>query len=158
MDNLRNIANTAFGSKSNDSKDVMSGQTPQTPPYVQFVDCRHATEYNCKYKDINGKCTLETCVMDNDEVPKVNLQFMECQICGETYSRDPKEEKVPFCDSCMQRMRKAEELPHNCIFCGKEIDGPAKLMFSGICDDCANVLQKIVLTYKKHGDWPWCRH
>ena len=54
-------------------------------------------------------------------------------------------------------MNKAEELPHKCIFCGRQINSPAKLMFSGICDDCADAMRGLIMFYKSRGRRGW-RH
>lgn len=149
------LSNTAFSHSSDDSE--LKGQTTE-PPYIQFEKCKHAKEFNCKYKDVNGNCTKETCVMDNNEVPKVNLQTMQCMICGETYMRRPEEERVPFCDSCIQRMHELEKLPHKCVFCGKTIEEHQPLIFGGICSECLNTLRTVMKIYRQKKDWTWCRH
>lgn len=151
----KSIANTAFSNNSGDTN--LKGQTGEAP-YIQFEKCSHTKEFNCKYKDVGGNCTRETCIMDNASVPRVNLQTMKCMICGETYMRRPEEERVPFCDSCIQRMYELEKLPHKCLFCGKDIEGHQPLIFGGICSDCFNTLRTVVKIYKQKKDWTWCRH
>lgn len=141
--------------KSND-KSKLEGSTGE-PPYEQFEKCRHGEDYQCKWKDVNGCCIYETCVMDTIDPMRQDLWYTKCLICKRDFARKPEEMIVPFCDSCIQRMNKAEELPHKCIFCGRQINSPAKLMFSGICDDCADALRGLIMFYKSRGRRGW-RH
>ena len=50
-------------------------------PFIQFIDCPHKGDYKCKYIDNNGKCSFETCVIDNVIPPRVVLWYFRCIIC-----------------------------------------------------------------------------
>lgn len=136
-----------------EDKNKMAGDTEG--PFIQFEDCRHAKDFECKFKDINGKCIYETCVMDNDKPPRTSLWYFRCLICKREDSINPDEMRAPFCHSCIERMNKVEELPHTCRYCGKTINSPAQFMFSGICDECDSYIKGMVNYYRATGHKWW---
>jgi hypothetical protein len=130
---------------------TISGDTEG--PFIQFEDCPHKNEYLCKFIDNNGKCSFETCVIDNIEPPRVLIWYYTCLICNRQDSAKPEELRAPFCHSCVSRMQKVEVLPHSCRYCGKTVNNPPAFMFSGICDDCDNILKEMVNYYRAVGKW-----
>ena len=146
------LKSTGFKSSDPSNNDEMKGDTGPGP-YEQFEMCRHADEYECKFKDTAGRCIFETCVMDNQKPPRVELWYYKCLICKRDTSAKPEEMRAPFCQSCIDRMNRAEELPHNCVICGRSVNSPAKLMFSGICDDCFSAIKQCTLYWKGHKRW-----
>ena len=56
------LKSTGFKSSDPSNNDEMKGDTGPGP-YEQFEMCRHADEYECKFKDTAGRCIFETCVM-----------------------------------------------------------------------------------------------
>lgn len=148
---LDSLKGTAFSS-SGGSADEVRGDTGDGP-YEQFEGCRHKEDFKCKYIDNNGLCIFETCIMDDHEPPRTMLWYFHCLICDREDSVKPEEHRAPFCRSCIQRMLAAEKLPHNCVMCGRTVNSPAKLMFSGICDNCYEDLKTMLAYYRAHHDW-----
>lgn len=149
--NTDSIKNTVFsGGSSGDSREIR-GDTKE--PYDQFEKCRHLEDFKCKFLDNSDMCIFETCVMDNHEPPRVLLWYFKCLICKEEDSMKPEEMRAPFCHSCIERMNRAEQLPHNCVICGRTVNSPATLMMSGICDECFSDLTAMIMYYKDYHDW-----
>ena len=122
-------------------------------PFIQFIDCPHKDEFKCKFIDNFGKCSFETCVVDNIIPPRVVLWYYRCLICNREDTALPAELRAPFCHSCVARMRKVEELPHKCRDCGKSVNQPPAWMFSGICDSCDNIIKGMVNHYRHIRKW-----
>ena len=150
------LSNTAFGGSGGSDGNEIRGDTKE--PYDQFEGCRHKEDYQCKFINNDGTCIFETCVMDNHKPPRVLLWYFKCLICKEEDCMKPEEMRAPFCHSCIERMNRAEQLPHSCVICGRHVNSPAVLMMSGICDDCFGDLAAVVMCYKNKADWPFCRH
>lgn len=111
------------------------------PPYEQFEECERKT---CVYRHANGRCIYETCVFENEKPKFVDTWDFECQSCHKIEQRDVRDMKIMFCDSCLERIAKAEQLPFHCVFCGKSQGHPSKIMFSGICDDCFRKIKNAI--------------
>ena len=111
------------------------------PPFEQFEECQRTT---CVYRNANGRCIYETCIFTNEKPQFVDHWDFECQSCHKIEQRDVRDMKIMFCDSCLARIRKAEELPFHCVFCGKSQGHPSKIMFSGICDECFAKLKRSI--------------
>lgn len=156
MSILDSLKGTAFSS-NNDDRDVVKGDTGDGP-YEQFEQCRHKDDFKCKFIANDGGCIFETCVMDDHEPPRVLLWYFHCIICDREDTVRPEEHRAPFCKSCIQRMLKAEKLPHKCVMCGKTVNSPAVLFLSGICDSCYNDLKNMLEYWRDGKDWPHCRH
>lgn len=152
LEGIVNKANSIASSKLDEKKNSLL-EPEQEGPYIQFEQCPHAQEFTCKYIDINGNCSFETCQIDNIDPPRVQLWYFECLICKRTDTAKPAELRAPFCHSCVERMQKVEQLPHNCRYCGASINSPAQWMFSGICDDCDNTIKELLAYWKTKGPW-----
>lgn len=122
------------------------------PPYEQFEMCCH-DDFECKYKDNNGRCIFETCRYDNITPPRTLLWYYTCLICKRPDTAKVEELRAPFCHSCIERMQKVEELPHSCRYCGKSINQPANWMFSGICDECDSIIKGMIAYYRGVRKW-----
>lgn len=120
------------------------------PPYEQFEECPRKT---CVYLNANGRCIYETCVFKNESAQFVDHWDFECQSCHKIEQRDVRDMKIMFCDSCLERIRKAEQLPFSCVFCGRSQNHPSKIMFSGICDSCISRIIR-AMTCIKCGNSP----
>lgn len=124
-----------------------------TGPFPQFEPCSHASEFECKYADSAGNCIFENCVYDTAGVPKTNiLHFTTCEFCKKDYAIEPQANKVHVCPECLARIRRLEQLPMDCVACGKEITEPQKdNIFTGLCPDCIAHLRDLIKEdhYKK---------
>ena len=130
----------AFMDQASNTK-VLEGDGQHPDEIVAFEICKRVKanpeDNKCKYIDIDNRCTHDHCVWDEDESPMVTKKwFTECIICKKKFDRDPRDMRVPFCDTCIARMQKAEVLPFTCINCGKQQNHPSLIMFSSICDYC----------------------
>lgn len=148
------LKGTAFSPDSgNNDENEVKGDTKE--PYEQFEKCRHTEEFKCKFIANDGGCIFETCVFDDHVPPRVLLWYFKCVICDEEDSIKPEEMRVPFCRSCIERMLRAEKLPHKCVFCGNTVNRPAKLFLSGICDSCASDMWALIDFYRSRGRKGW---
>ena len=151
-DSIKGTVFSGSGSSGNDSE--IKGDTKE--PYEQFEKCRH-TDFKCKFIMNDGGCIFETCIFDDHIPPRVLLWYFKCVICDEEDSIKPEEMRVPFCRSCIERMLRAEKLPHKCLLCGKTVHKPALLMMSGICDECASDIAGLIKFWRSRGRKGW-RH
>lgn len=142
----------SLGEATDPNATMVEGDTQ--PPYDQFENCVH-TDFECKYKDNYGKCIFETCQFDNIIAPRVLLWYFTCLICKRPDTAKVEELRAPFCHKCVERMNAAEQLPHNCRYCGKSINQPAAWMFSGICDECDSIIKGMIDYYKSVGRKWW---
>jgi len=110
-------------------------------PFNQFALC-HYTENSCKYKDVNGYCIFENCVVDGTNPPAVLLHYYECIICKNVDCCTPMDLKAHICTHCLERIQAAEVLPHTCRWCGASVDTPPTWMFSGLCEECLGRLKR----------------
>lgn len=113
-----------------------------------FEQCKHldknynssehpTVSHKCRYQDMYGRCTRDTCIFDSYETGKIaHKHWEECIICGATITVPPNMLDIPFCDKCIARLKFAETLPFTCLLCGSSQDRPSKAPFSQICDDC----------------------
>jgi hypothetical protein len=102
----------------------------------QFEECKYHKK-SCKYIDIYGNCMAENCLFDQEEcAPLTKKYWTVYTICKEKFSVDPKEMREYFCQSCLDRIHAVEVLPFTCVHCGKQQHHPARIPFSGICDEC----------------------
>jgi len=99
----------SFGSGQSE-ENKLKGDTQ--PPYEQFEKCERKT---CVYLNNNGRCIWETCKFDNEDPGYVQYWDFECQACHKIDQRDVRDMKLMFCDSCLERLAKAERLPFTCI-------------------------------------------
>lgn len=112
-------------------------------PLVQFEDCCKPNE-NCKYKDTNGKCIFETCVVDNELPPTTLLWYFECIACKEVDCIKPHEMKIHFCKGCIEQLQTAQHLPFTCIICGSTQANRSKGFGNQICDKCLAALKQAI--------------
>lgn len=115
--------------------------TSVKPPYEQFEKCERKT---CKYLSNNGRCIWETCKFENEDPKFVQYWDFECQACHRIEQRDVRDMKIMFCDSCLERLAKAEELPFTCIICGDSQNHPPKGFSTPICDKCLAKLRNTI--------------
>ena len=110
----------------------------QNEPLKQFVACPYIqTKTTCRYRDMYGRCTLENCILDQQETaPTTKKWWFKCIICGHPTALEPEAVRVPICESCISRMNDAEVLPFTCRYCGKKQYTPSQWMFSKVCDEC----------------------
>lgn len=102
----------------------------------QFDPCKY-NNTKCKHIDNRGNCCYENCIFDKEETPVMMEQFWtHCIICDNEFSINPRNMKAYICDSCRERLFKAEKLPFTCIFCGRQQEKPARVIFSQTCDEC----------------------
>jgi hypothetical protein len=107
-------------------------------PFEQFEICTYDT--NCKFKDVNGRCIFEICIIQHTVPPLTLLWYFECVICKTVDCIRPNDMKMHVCSSCISRMHAAEALPINCRWCGRKITKPPSWMFSGLCPVCLDRL------------------
>lgn len=119
--------------------------TDTKPPYEQFEKCDRKT---CVYLNNDGRCIYETCKFKNEEPKFVDTWDFECQSCHKIEQRDVRDMKIMFCDRCLERIRRAEQLPFKCVFCGMSQGSPSKIMFSGVCNRCFSKMKRAM----------WCKH
>ena len=127
----------SFGSGQSE-ENKLKGDTQ--PPYEQFEKCERKT---CVYLN-NGRCIWETCKFDNEDPGYVQYWDFECQACHKIDQRDVRDMKLMFCDSCLERLAKAERLPFTCIICGKTQSSPPKGFSTPICNTCLRKLRNSV--------------
>jgi len=116
-----------------------------------FSRCKHLDQntssdysyvtHQCKYADVYGRCTRDTCYYDKDESPDVcNKHWFKCVFCGATMSLDPKQVNIPVCDQCLSLFNQCLRLPFTCAKCGATQAKPSKFLFSRLCDSCIDDL------------------
>ena len=110
--------------------------------FIQFEDCDR--DENCRFRDTNGKCIFETCIVDNELPPAQPLWFFKCIACQEIDTIKPNDMKIHLCANCISRLQKGETLPFICIICGRSQSHPAKGWSTPICDKCLSRLKKYI--------------
>lgn len=108
---------------------------------IRFELCKHlATDKNnehCKWIDNQGYCPFECCIKDEGEQPPERKGWtFTCIICGNPCTMEPKNMKIHWCRSCIEKAQDAEKLPFTCRYCGKEQNKRSQWMFSKVCDEC----------------------
>lgn len=112
-------------------------------PFEQFIPCIYGESSKCKYKDTNGYCIFEHCLIENRTLPPaMMIWYFECIICKTVDAIKPNEMKAHVCATCIQRMQAVEVLPFNCRWCGRTVNEPPPWMFSGICPVCDSRLKR----------------
>ena len=114
---------------------------------VQFEDCikeANGEKSDCKFKDINGKCIFETCIVENELPPTQILWYYECIACKNVDCINPNEMKIHLCHQCIERLQRSEVLPFTCIICGQSQATPAQGWSTPICDTCLRKLNNSV--------------
>lgn len=111
-------------------------------PLVQFEDCTYDT--NCKYKDINGRCIFETCIVQNELPPTTPLWYFECIACGKPDCIKPNDMRIHFCKTCIDQLQTAQKLPFHCIICGASQSHPSQGFGNQICDTCLAALKQAI--------------
>lgn len=130
----------AIDDKLNNYEEITGDKQTNLP--LQFEKCWMLVQNgdsNCNKIDSYGFCTLETCIYkeNNSEYPNTCDQWwFNCVICGQPSSIAPKDMKIHWCQSCIDRANKAEHLPFTCRYCGKQQYKPSSWMFSRVCDEC----------------------
>jgi hypothetical protein len=71
---------------------------------VDIFQCNNTLE-DCDFKDIDGNCAFETCIISSNKLPVANPSIkVRCKYCNEIMDA-----KSPYfdhtCDSCLQKMR-----------------------------------------------------
>ena len=109
-------------------------------PFEQFEPC---DKKDCKYYNEAGRCSYETCLVKNEHPEAAPLVIKKCQACGDDFGINPNNMKVQFCPNCLAAMLKAEGHPHNCIFCGAEMQKNPSIFFP-VCDTCMKALNNAI--------------
>lgn len=130
------------GSDNNEEKEL-----------VQFEQCQKGEDSHCKFKDTNGRCIFETCIVENELPPTTLLWYFECIACCEVDTIKPEEMKIHFCKGCIEQLQKAQKLPFTCILCGSSQGSRGKGFGNQICDTC---ISKLVGYMKKYGTGAHC--
>lgn len=127
------------------SSNVSSGESSTEEKNLdQFEKCTIKENEKCKYRDTNGRCIFETCIMDNEYPPQTLLWFFECIACKEIDSIKPREMKIHFCKNCIQQLQTAQVLPFTCIICGSSQGHRGKGFGNQICDNCISRLSQYI--------------
>ena len=114
---------------------------------VQFEQCQKGEESHCKFKDTNGRCIFETCIVENELPPTTLLWYFECIACCEVDTVKPEEMKIHFCRGCIEQLQKAQKLPFTCILCGSSQGSRGKGFGNQICDKCISKLSGYMAKY-----------
>lgn len=130
------------GSDNNEEKEL-----------VQFEQCQKGEDSHCKFKDTNGRCIFETCIVENELPPTTLLWYFECIACCEVDTIKPEEMKIHFCKGCIEQLQKAQKLPFTCILCGSSQGSRGKGFGNQICDTC---ISKLAGYMKKYGTGAHC--
>ena len=101
-------------------------------PFEQFEKCDKNT---CIYYNEEGRCCYETCRRVVENPMEAPLVIKICKICGLQFATNMNDMPVQFCPECLDGLLKAEGHPHNCIFCGEEIDSNPSILWP-VCSDC----------------------
>ena len=130
------------GSDNNEEKEL-----------VQFEQCQKGENSHCRFKDTNGRCIFETCIVENELPPTTLLWYFECIACCEVDTIKPEEMKIHFCKGCIEQLQKAQKLPFTCILCGSSQGSRGKGFGNQICDTC---ISKLAGYMKKYGTGAHC--
>jgi hypothetical protein len=130
------------GSDNNEEKEL-----------VQFEQCQKGEDSHCRFKDTNGRCIFETCIVENELPPTTLLWYFECIACCEVDTIKPEEMKIHFCKGCIEQLQKAQKLPFTCILCGSSQGSRGKGFGNQICDTC---ISKLAGYMKKYGTGAHC--
>ena len=130
------------GSDNNEEKEL-----------VQFEQCQKGEDSHCRFKDTNGRCIFETCIVENELPPTTVLWYFECIACCEVDTIKPEEMKIHFCKGCIEQLQKAQKLPFTCILCGSSQGSRGKGFGNQICDTC---ISKLAGYMKKYGTGAHC--
>lgn len=98
----------------------------------QFPACDNAA---CKYYNEEGFCSFETCKTKIEDPPTAPMVTKTCQICGTQFSVNMNNMLIQICPKCLKSFPKGEGHPHNCVFCGEEIEANPSYFFA-CCPDC----------------------
>lgn len=126
---------------------IQAGQASDTEEknLDQFEECK--VQDNCVFKDTNGRCIFETCLVQNELPPATLLWFFECIACKEIGSIKPNEMRIHFCQNCIDQLQKAQVLPFSCILCGKSQGNRGKGFGNQICNTCIDKLSGYMAKY-----------
>ena len=124
------------GSDNNEEKEL-----------VQFEQCQKGEDSHCRFKDTNGRCIFETCIVENELPPTTLLWYFECIACCEVDTIKPEEMKIHFCKGCIEQLQKAQKLPFTCILCGSSQGSRGKGFGNQICDKCISKLSGYMAKY-----------
>ena len=108
----------------------------------QFEKCDK--DENCKWRDTNGRCIFETCLVENELPPATLLWYFECIACKEVDSIKPNDMKIHFCRNCITQLQTAQVLPFRCIICGSSQSNRGKGFGNQICDHCISRLSQYI--------------
>lgn len=108
----------------------------------QFEKCEK--DEKCRFRDTNGRCIFETCLIENELPPQQLLWYFECIACTEVDSIKPNQMKIHMCEKCIDQLQKAQKLPFTCILCGKSQSKRGKGFGNQICDKCIEKLSRWV--------------
>ena len=93
------------------------------------------------YNEGGGCCSYETCRVKVDDPLASSMITKICQFCGNEFSTSISGMAIQVCPACLEAALKAEGHPHECMFCGQELDGNPSFFFP-CCDDC---LEKLLI-------------
>lgn len=132
LDNLSSIADVVKGR-------IGKGQD-KNKKLEQFEKC---SVKNCKFYNVGGECcSFETCRLLIDDPLSSTMITKTCQICGNEFSTNITTMPIQMCPACREAALKARGHPHECLFCGKEIDDNPAIFFA-CCDECFTKLRII---------------
>ena len=136
-----------------DSIDNNGSDNNEEKELVQFEQCQKGEDSHCRFKDTNGRCIFETCIVENELPPTTLLWYFECIACCEVDTIKPEEMKIHFCRGCIEQLQKAQKLPFTCILCGSSQGSRGKGFGNQICDTC---ISKLAGYMKKYGTGAHC--
>jgi hypothetical protein len=136
------ISSTTDQQLTGDGQDEVLESFSKCKHMDQNIDSKYVhVKHQCKYSDMYGRCTRDTCYYDADESPDVcNKHWFTCVFCGKTMSIDPKQVSIPVCDECLSLFNQCLRLPFTCMKCGAVQGSHSKILFSRLCDDCVDTL------------------
>lgn len=112
----------------------------------QFESCK--LEECCCYNKAGKSCGYETCVKVTDDPLAASMVTKICQFCGNEFSTDLTNMPMQICPACRQAAYTARKHPHQCMFCGSEIDDNPSIFFP-VCEKCFTNL-RIVATGREN--------
>ena len=110
----------------------------------QFEECDCST---CKfYNEAGGTCSYETCRVKTDDPLAASMITKICQFCGNEFTTTLPGMAIQLCPGCLMAALLAEGHPHQCMFCGRELDMNPSIFFP-VCEKCFTNLSIVA-----HGD------
>jgi hypothetical protein len=106
-------------------------------PFLQFEKCDIK---DCIYYNEQGYCAFETCRIKNENPMTAVMITKICKVCGNKFATNMNTMAIQICPACLEGFLKAEGHPHDCIMCGKGLDGNPSI-FWPVCGKCFSKLK-----------------